>query len=149
MNVEAIRKIAEKKIREKVKLTDKSYLESLNQRYVKVIEDRGKPGKVELKKAWVARFIDNGNLLRRLTERETELTKLRQLQRDAGFDQFRGERDAYYLGDGQQVLRVPPSVWKRVVREMELEAARTKERTKRLDFTGNPHNIESLAKLGG
>ena len=60
MNVEAIRKIAEKKIREKVKLTDKSYLESLNQRYVKVIEDRGKPGKVELKKAWVARFIDNG-----------------------------------------------------------------------------------------
>lgn len=60
MKKEGIKKIAEEKIKERVKLTEQGYLESLDQRYVKIIKDRGKPGKVELKKAWVARFIDNG-----------------------------------------------------------------------------------------
>lgn len=60
MDKEEIRKIAEEKINEYVKLTDKAYLDSTNLKYVKLIDNREKPGDVELKKAWVARFIDDG-----------------------------------------------------------------------------------------
>lgn len=59
MSEERVRKIAEEKIREYVKLSDKAYLQSLGQKYVRLAEKRGRPGKIELKKAWVARFVDN------------------------------------------------------------------------------------------
>ena len=60
MDKEEIRKIAEEKIKEYVRLTDKAYLHSTDLKYVKLIENREKPGDVKLKKAWVARFIDDG-----------------------------------------------------------------------------------------
>jgi hypothetical protein len=56
---EKIRKVAEDKVREYVKLSDGAYLRSLGRKYVKLIEDRGRPGEVELRKAWVARFVDD------------------------------------------------------------------------------------------
>jgi len=59
MNEEEIKRIAETRAKELAKISDKAYLRSLGQRYVKVTEDRAKPGKVELKKAWVARFTDD------------------------------------------------------------------------------------------
>lgn len=60
MDKEEIRKIAEEKINEYVRLTDKAYLRSTDLKYVKLIDNRGKPGDVKLKKAWVVRFIDDG-----------------------------------------------------------------------------------------
>ena len=59
MSEEEIRKIARDKVKEYVKLSDRAYLRSLRRKYVKLIENRGRPGKVELKKAWVARFVDD------------------------------------------------------------------------------------------
>lgn len=59
MSEEKIRKMAEDKVREYVKISDRAYLRSLRQEYVKLVENRGKPSKVELKKAWVARFADD------------------------------------------------------------------------------------------
>jgi hypothetical protein len=60
MDKEEIRKIAEEKINEYVRLTDKAYLRSTDLKYVKLIDNREKPGDVKLKKAWVVRFIDDG-----------------------------------------------------------------------------------------
>jgi len=60
MNKEEIRKIAEEKINEYVKLTDKAILHSADLKFVKLIENREKPGDVKLKKAWVVRFNDDG-----------------------------------------------------------------------------------------
>jgi len=59
MDEETIKKIAEEKVREHVRLSDKAYLRSFGQKFIKLIKDRGKAGEVELKKAWVARFIDD------------------------------------------------------------------------------------------
>lgn len=59
MSEEEIRRIAETKAKELAKISDKAYLRSLSQKYVKITKDRGKPGKVELTKAWVARFVDD------------------------------------------------------------------------------------------
>ena len=59
MEEETIKKIAEEKAKEYVRLSDKAYLQSFGQKFVKLIEDRRREGKVEMKKAWVARFVDN------------------------------------------------------------------------------------------
>lgn len=59
MDEEEIRKTAEDKVKEYVKLSDRAYLRSLERKYVKLIENRERPGKVDLKKAWVARFADD------------------------------------------------------------------------------------------
>ena len=59
MSEEGIRKIAEEKVKEYVKISERAYLRSFGQKYVKLIENRGKPGKFKLKKAWVARFVDD------------------------------------------------------------------------------------------
>lgn len=59
MSKEEIRKIAEEKVKEFVKVSERAYLRSLGQKYVKLVGNRGKAGKVELKKAWVARFVDD------------------------------------------------------------------------------------------
>jgi hydroxypyruvate isomerase len=58
VNENEIRGHAEKAMSE-YGLSDKAYLESIGQRYVKLVGDRHEPGKVETKKAWVARFIDD------------------------------------------------------------------------------------------
>lgn len=59
MSEAKIREIAKTKIREFHKLSDAAYMESMKQKYVKVTEDRARPGAVRIKKAWVIRFIDN------------------------------------------------------------------------------------------
>jgi hypothetical protein len=59
MKEEEIRRAAEERAREQVTLSDKAYLKSFGQKYVKLIADRGKAGEVELRKAWVARFVDD------------------------------------------------------------------------------------------
>jgi hypothetical protein len=46
------------KIEEYEKLSDKAYIESIQQKYVKHLKDRVNPGKPIIKKAWVVRFID-------------------------------------------------------------------------------------------
>ena len=60
MEKEEIRKIAEERISEYAKLTDKAYLRSIDLKYIKSIENREKPGEVKINKAWVVRFIDDG-----------------------------------------------------------------------------------------
>jgi hypothetical protein len=40
-------------------LSDGAYLSSFREKFVKLVEDRRKPGKVEVRKAWVARFNDD------------------------------------------------------------------------------------------
>lgn len=59
MNEETIKRIAEEKVKEYVRLSEKAYLKSFGQKFVKLIEDRGRAGSVEIKKAWVARFVDD------------------------------------------------------------------------------------------
>ncbi len=60
MNRSEIRDIAKEMIAEYVTLTDKAYLVSLTQKHIKITQDRKTPGAVELQKAWIARFIDDG-----------------------------------------------------------------------------------------
>ena len=59
MSEEKIQEIAKSKIREYEKISDEAYIESMKQKYVKITEDRARPGEVKTKKAWVVRFIDN------------------------------------------------------------------------------------------
>ena len=60
MKKEKIKKIAERTAREHVKLTDQAYIHSLNIKYVKIVKKLEKPSKIEIKKAWVAKLVDNG-----------------------------------------------------------------------------------------
>ncbi len=59
MNEREIRAAAETKARELTGLSDRAFLRSLRQKYVKLTEDRESPGGVETKKAWVATFEDS------------------------------------------------------------------------------------------
>jgi hypothetical protein len=59
MSEEKVREMAEEKVKNYVKLSDRAYLKSFGQKYVKIADNREKPSKVEIKKAWVARFVDD------------------------------------------------------------------------------------------
>ena len=59
MSEQKMQDIAKSKIRDYETISDEAYVESTKQKYVKISKDRAKPGEVELKKAWVVRFIDN------------------------------------------------------------------------------------------
>lgn len=59
MSEKKIIDLAKTKIREFEIISDEAYVESAKQKYIKTTEDRSKPGKVRMTKAWVVRFIDN------------------------------------------------------------------------------------------
>lgn len=59
MSEQKILEIAKSKIRDYETVSNEAYIESARQKYVKITEDRAKPGEVKTKKAWVVRFIDN------------------------------------------------------------------------------------------
>ena len=59
MSKDEVRKMAISKIKEYEIISNEAYIESIQQKYVKHLDNRAKPGKPEMKKAWVVRFVDN------------------------------------------------------------------------------------------
>lgn len=54
-----VRKMAMSKIKEYQVISNEAYIESIKEKYVRYLENRAKPGKPEIRKAWVVRFVDN------------------------------------------------------------------------------------------
>ena len=58
MERDEVRRVAQEKVGNYAKLSKAAYIETMEKKLVKVTENRALPGKVEIVKAWVVRFID-------------------------------------------------------------------------------------------